>query len=224
MVEKTQHAPSSHIVAWALGFVAALYSAWIGAWIVEQTLEPHVSWIRTDEGQFTYWTLMKLLLWMLPAIILIHLSGRHVREVIAARRWRTAVLWGGGVGLLLAAIALLTKALGHQPLFAPGFSWGLVNAAVIAPIVEEFTFRGAVLGSLTQRYSFPIANTLTALFFLGAHLIGWYFQGRLVLLLTTPVGGALSIFLLGWLFGLVFRQSQSLIGSTLTHMLNNLFS
>ncbi len=167
---------------------------------------------------------MKLVLWVLPAIALIRLSGRHIREVIAAKRWRAAIRWGGGIGLLLGVVALVTKALGHQPLFAPKLSWGFINAVLVAPIVEEFTFRGAVLGSLMQRYRFSVANTLTALFFLGAHLIGWYFQGRLTDLLTAPVGGALSIFLLGWLFGLVLRQSQSLIGSTLAHILNNFFN
>jgi membrane protease YdiL (CAAX protease family) len=223
-MEQTYRSSSSHMVAWTLGFVAALSGAWIGAWILEQMVEPSLEWLRTDGGQFAYWTLMKLLLWVLPAVALIHLSGRQVREVIAVKRWRAAILWGGGVGLLLAAVALLTKALGHQPLFAPEPGWGFVNAVLVAPIVEEFTFRGAVFGSLAQRYRFSVANTLTALFFLGAHLIGWYFQGRLISLLTAPLGGALSIFLLGWLFGWVLRQSQSLIGSTLTHILNNLFS
>jgi membrane protease YdiL (CAAX protease family) len=223
-VEQAYPFSSSRVIPWTFGFVAALYSAWIGAWILEQTLESHVDWIRTDAGQFAYWTAMKVALWVLPAIALIRLSGRHIREVIAAKRWRAALRWGGGVGLLLGVVALVTKALGHQPLFAPELSWALINAVLVAPIVEEFTFRGAVLGSLMQRYRFSVANTLTALFFLGAHLIGWYFQGRQAALLTAPVGGALSIFLLGWLFGLVLRQSQSLIGSTLAHILNNFFN
>jgi membrane protease YdiL (CAAX protease family) len=75
--------------------------------------------------------------------------------------------------------------------------WGFVDAVVVAPIVEELTFRGAVLGGLGPRYRFSIANSLTALLFLGSHFPGWYFQGRLMTELTTPVGGAVSILLIG---------------------------
>jgi membrane protease YdiL (CAAX protease family) len=167
---------------------------------------------------------MKLVLWILPAMLLIHRSGRRVREMVALHHWRAALLWGVGIGLTLGATALLTKAMRHQPLFTPGLSWGWVNGVVVAPIVEEVTFRGAVLGGFWPRYRFPIANTLTALFFLGAHLPGWYFQGRLTTLLLAPVGGALSIFLIGWVLGWVRYQSHSVLGSTLTHLLNNLFS
>ena len=85
-------------------------------------------------------------------------------------------------------------------------------------------FRGAVLGNLTQRYRFLLANTLTAALFLGMHLPGWHFQGHLWVNLTAPVGGALSIFLLGWVFGLVADKSKSVAASMIAHSLNNLFS
>jgi ABC-type antimicrobial peptide transport system permease subunit len=67
-------------------------------------------------------------------------------------------------------------------------------------------------------------HTLTAVFFLGIHLPGWYFQGRLLDMAAQPVGGALSIFIIGWTLGLVAYKSKSVAGSTLTHILNNLFS
>jgi len=77
---------------------------------------------------------------------------------------------------------------------------------------------------LLRRYRFATANTLTAVFFLGIHLPGWYFQGRLRAMLAQPVGGALSIFLIGWVLGLVAHRSKSVAASTLAHILNNLFS
>jgi membrane protease YdiL (CAAX protease family) len=216
--------PSTHIGRWTLGFVAALYVAWIGAWLLEEALAPHLDWIRTDAGQFTYWTAMKLAIWVIPALSLIRLSGRTIREVVALDRWRSALLWGGGVGLALGVLSVLSRAVSHQPLFAPQLSWAWVDAVIISPIVEEVTFRGAVLGGLMRRSRFAVANTLTALLFLGAHLPGWYFQGRLLALLTAPVGGALSIFLIGWVLGFVYYQSRSVLGSTLAHLLNNLLS
>jgi uncharacterized protein len=215
---------SSRIVFWTFGFVVALYGAWIGAWLLEEALVHQYSWLATDAGQFAYWTFMKLALWVVPALVLIRLSGRRIRTVFAFGRWRSALLWGGGVGLVLGASAVLPALLRHQPLLSTSVSWAFVNAVVVAPIVEELTFRGAVLGGLSKRYRFAVANTLTALFFLGAHLPGWYFQGQLWSLLVTPVGGALSIFVIGWLLGFVMYRSQSLLGSTLAHMLNNLFN
>ncbi|HEX5440977.1 MAG TPA: CPBP family intramembrane glutamic endopeptidase, partial [Ktedonobacterales bacterium] len=165
---------STRIVFWTFGFVAALYGAWIGAWLLEEALVHQYSWLATDAGQFAYWTLMKLALWVLPALVLIRLSGQRIQDVIAISRWRSALLWGSGVGLVLGASAVLPALLLHQPLLRASGSWAFVNAVIVAPIVEELTFRGAVLGGLSKHYRFAVANTLTALFFLGAHLPGWY--------------------------------------------------
>ncbi|MBE3123029.1 MAG: CPBP family intramembrane metalloprotease [Thermoplasmata archaeon] len=42
--------------------------------------------------------------------------------------------------------------------------------------------------------------------------------------LSTPLGGALSIFILGLIFGYVAHRSKSVSGSIITHILNNLFN
>ena len=42
--------------------------------------------------------------------------------------------------------------------------------------------------------------------------------------LTSPLGGALSIFLLGWIFGWLMYRGKSAVGATLAHALNNLFN
>jgi hypothetical protein len=63
--------------------VAALYGIWIGAWILEEALVHQYSWLTTDAGQFACWTFMKLALWVLPALVLIQLSGQRIRHVIA---------------------------------------------------------------------------------------------------------------------------------------------
>ncbi len=43
-------------------------------------------------------------------------------------------------------------------------------------------------------------------------------------MLTQPISGALSILIIGWVLGFVARRSKSVAASTLTHILNNLFS
>lgn len=127
------------------------------------------------------------------------------------------------VALIFVTSALIADATIHDPLFPPHSGLSFVGGVIVAPVVEEITFRGAVLPSLL-RYRFATANTTTALLFLGIHLPGWCFQGRLYAMLSQPVGGAVSILLIGWVLGLVAYKSKSVAASTLTHVLNNLFS
>jgi membrane protease YdiL (CAAX protease family) len=63
---------------------------------------------------------------------------------------------------------------------------------------------------------------VTALTFVLVHIPGWYFQGRLVEMLTTPIGGALTIFVLGLIFGVIAHRSRSILAPMLAHALNNL--
>lgn len=214
----------SWVAAIAVGFAVCLYVVWIGAWLLERWLEAHVDWMATSGARSGYWLIMKLVLWVVPAIVLMTLTGRNLRDMMGLGRARSILLWGGGVGLVLGVIAVVMKTLGHQPLFSSSIGWPLFSGVLIAPIVEEITFRGAILGGIETRFRFWAANVVTAALFLGVHLPGWYFQGRLAANLTDPVGGALSIFLLGMVFGYVVHRSKSVAAGTLTHVLNNLFN
>jgi membrane protease YdiL (CAAX protease family) len=213
---------SRHALRRTLCFVCFLYIAWIAAWMLERALEQTVAWMTTGGGRFAYWTVMKLLLWVIPAIVLLHTSGHRLRDTLGLARARAILVWGGGAGLVFVAIALLTRAFSHQPLFSAHWGWPFLGGTIVAPIVEEFTFRAGVLQVLLTRYRFTVANTLTAFFFVGAHLSGWYFQGRLFAMLIQPIGGALSILIIGWVLGWVAYRSKSVAASTLTHFLNNL--
>ena len=212
---------SRHSLVLTFLFVPTLYAAWIGAWLLELTLQHRLSWMETSGAQTLYWTLAKLILWVCPAIALIRFSGRKVEDVLGLRRIRSITIWGGGIGLLLGAVAMAQKATLHQPLFSLTLDWSFCGGVMISPIVEEITFRGAILGNLVQRFKFRTANAMTAIFFLGAHLPGWYFQGRLPQMIVSPFG-SLSILVLGWIFGLVAFKGRSTTASTLTHILNNL--
>lgn len=209
---------------WTATLVVVIYVAWIGAWMLKGLLDRHTTWAATQAGGFAYWTAMKALLWIVPAAVLIRLSGRSLRDVLGLSRWRRAVLWGGGAGLLLALLSVTAKIIQHKPFLSTSLSWPFFSAIVIAPVFEESLFRGAVLGALVPRYRFAVANLLAAVLFLGIHLPGWWFQGRLWQNLLSPVSGALAILILGLVFGLVAHRSRSLPASILAHSLNNLFS
>ncbi len=95
---------------------------------------------------------------------------------------------------------------------------------IIVPLVEEIAFRGVVLPGMLWRYRFMAANTFTAAFFLGIHLPGWYFQDRLRVMLTHPMGGMLSILVIGWALSLVAYKRKSVAARIWTHILHNLSS
>jgi hypothetical protein len=221
-MDRETRRPSSWTVRWTVGLVAAIYVAWIGAWLLKLSLDRQSAWTATPGGAFAYWTVAKFLLWVVPSLAFIQLSGRRTGEVIGLERLRPALAWGVPAGLALGAISLATRAALHKPLLSAAVGWPLITLVVVAPLFEEFMFRGAVLGALVQQYRFAVANVVTAALFLGMHLPGWHFQGRLLSNLTAAVGGALSIFLLGLVFGFVAHRSGSLGASVVAHALNNL--
>lgn len=207
--------------------LAAVYVAWVAVWLLKGLLDSHTAWTSTQGGGFAYWTAMKILLWILPSMLLIRLSGQSLRDVLGLSYWRRAVLWGGATGLLLGLFSVLVKVVMHRPILSVSPGWpfiSVISVILIAPVFEEFMFRGAVLGALAQRYRFAVANVVTAALFLGMHLPGWYFQGHLRQNLASPVSGALAIFLLGLVFGLVAHKGKSLVASVLAHCLNNLLA
>lgn len=170
-----------------------------------------------------YWTTAKIILWIIPSLWLLRISGRTVREVLNLANWRSWLGWGGGLGLLIALTGIIPNYLSGSPILPTEFSFSLLNVIVIAPTFEELLMRGAILGNLQQEYSFWTANIVTSLMFVVLHLPGWYFMGVLYSNLTQPVGGALSIFLVSLVFGYAAHRSRSVMGGVLSHFLNNLF-
>jgi uncharacterized protein len=212
------------MVGITLAYSGLLLIAWIGAWFLNLWLEEHSLMPAGPFATFFYWTVMRASLWVFPSIVLIRRSGRKLRDILTLKRVKTIAGWGGGIGMILGIVTLITRAVQHQPLFSLELSWSLLTAVIIAPIVEEITFRGAVMGALETRCSFAVSNLVSGILFLLMHFPGWYFKGVLMQNLTAPIGGALAILLLGWIFGYAAHKSKSLAGSILTHMLNNFFS
>ena len=215
---------SRKIVRITIFSILLIYVAWIGAWIIEQTIESHSVLLSTSMSRFFYWLGMKLVLWILSALFIIRISKQENFKVLDLKRLPSGMIWGVGSGLIIGAITVITKLFTYQAIFSFSLSWSFLGGVIVAPILEEILFRGAVLFALKQQYSFIIANCITSLLFLGLHLPGWYFQGCLLQKLTSPVSGALSVFLLGLVFGYVAHKSKTVTGSILAHMFNNFFN
>jgi membrane protease YdiL (CAAX protease family) len=58
------------------------------------------------------------------------------------------------------------------------------------------------------------------LLFVALHVPGWYFAGRPGRLMM-PVGGGLSIFVLGLAFGYASHRSRSVAAAMIAHFMNN---
>lgn len=199
-------------------YLSWLFCAWTGAWLIWHALRQASEFAASDVGAFLYWTTAKVTIWVLPALLVMRASGRTLPQALGLDRLPTMLAWGLGTGAVVAAGNLAANG---GAIALPESTWALVNATIVAPAVEEIAFRGAVLGALLERFRFVVANTMTAAAFVVAHVPGWYFQERLIDMLTTPIGGAASIFVLGWLFGWIVHASKTLGAGIIAHALNN---
>jgi membrane protease YdiL (CAAX protease family) len=201
-------------------YLAALFAAWIGALQLLPYLMRHSILPHTELARFIYWTVVRILVWLLPSCYLIRRSGRKLSEVLSLKDFKRILLWGGGYGLL----AALSNVVTGKPLFSLYWNVSVLTAVIIGPIVEEIAFRGVVLDALQSRMKFWLANFITGILFMLVHFPGWYVHGTLTAHISTLTGGALTICVLGWILGFIAKKSRSVSGSILAHMLNNFFS
>jgi uncharacterized protein len=215
--------PASALIRQTYVTFAALWAAWTLTWALKAlVLDARLGWPTTSLGGFVFWCAAKVLLWVLPALFLVGLSGRTLREVFNVGNWRGWLAWGGGVGFLIAITGFVPHALQGKPLLPTAFSIPLLNVLTVAPMLEEFLIRGAVFGNLLRGHSLRTANAVSALLFVLLHMPGWYFMGNLAENMTRPVGGAFSILVLGLLFGYAAYRGKSVAGAMIAHFLNNL--
>jgi CAAX protease family protein len=202
----------------------ALFAAWVAAWVVNLSLRSRIGW--ETQADTIYWIALKLIVWILPAVLAIRLLERTpVVEFMELRNPGNGLLWGFGVGAALVAVTFLGKTLASgTTLHAPQLSLVFVNAVMVAPLVEEITLRGFLLKRIELNgHSFWRANALTTVVFVAMHLPGWYFQGRA----TTIVGFAQRVAplaALSLLFGWTKRRSGSLYAAIVLHAINNFYS
>lgn len=211
-----------YIFAWP----PLLFLAWIAAWLIDLSLRARFHWdAQTDT---IYWITMKVIIWVLPAIVAIRVFERQpVVEFmqLSPSRLRRGLIWGLGVGSALVAVNFLGKTLpAGQHARAITFSLVLLNAVVVAPLVEEISVRGFFLNGLERRgRSFWNANVLATLVFVSMHVPGWLFNGRFPST-ANLVQAMIPLALLSLLFGWTKKRSESLYGAIVVHAINNLYS
>lgn len=215
--------PASRInAAVAVIFSIWLFFTWIAAWEVELFIEKSGYGLDTSSQRFLYWLCMKLLLWILPSMILLRKAHLILWGMDGSWQIKRVGVWGIVPGTLLGISAIMSRLFSGNNIFATPLGWTFLGGVVIAPVFEEITFRGAIMKMLNQRYGFWMSNLITSFFFLMIHLPGWYYQGCLYHNLTDPFGGALSIMVMGLIFGYVVKRSGSVVSGIICHSINNL--
>jgi uncharacterized protein len=209
-----------------IAYPPLLLAAWIAAWALNIALRGRLQW---DVGTDTiYWIVMKVLVWILPAVLAIRLIERaDVAEFMEARPQDAprGLRWGLLVGLALVVVSYVGKTLpSGTPPRALTLDLVLLNAVVVAPLVEEITLRGFFLKRLELNgRGFWSANILTTLVFVLMHVPGWLFKGRFPSMVSLVLAmGPLAVLslLLGW----TKKRSKSLYGPIVLHAINNLYS
>jgi membrane protease YdiL (CAAX protease family) len=202
-----------------LAYYTFLILVWVSAWLLYEriNLETQSSFIK-----FVYWTIAKLIIWILPIVVIIKFwIKQSLVEYLALRDWKKGVKAGVVIGLIFIGLSFILD-LFMRSFALPEITIGFFSAVFLSPVLEEIVFRGYVLGSLEKSgYGFWYSNFIAALTFLGIHLPGWYFMRSSNL--TQPII-IFSIFLIGMIAGYAKKRSGSTWGSIFFHFVNNLYS
>jgi membrane protease YdiL (CAAX protease family) len=151
--------------------------------------------------------------------------GRDAVPALALRgaRWRIVLLGGVATVLLSIGVSLISPELQgmkdvERIVRAPNaFGLSLLFLGLLAPVVEELTFRGMLYGWLEGRWGWRPAFWVSSLAFAVAHY-QWTAEG------WAQLAYALAVLPLALLFGWLRRRTGSLLPSIVAHMANNSFA
>lgn len=192
---------------------------WVIAWLLKIYLLDNSEFLTPSFGSFVYWTLLKILIWILPFVIFFQYKNIKIvdRNKTKDKDW---LKWGLFIGLLIAFINITFNIITKQNIWNVELSYAFLNVALIAPLLEEILFRGFILKLLLEELQFYMANIITSICFLLIHVPGWYFMG----VLSTNFYNLtfVSIFILSLVFGYAYKKGKSIKASVIVHFLNNI--
>jgi uncharacterized protein len=185
--------------------------------------------IASPTSRAAYSDLLKFLLWVLPA------SGfacwlrstppakyLGLSVVPSPRNWLLCLAVTTG---FLLVVTMFEVTLGGKSFSKAGLSalpaWLALLQLVISPLFEEILFRGLVMKELMALLPTYLANGLTSLLFLGAHLPYWLSHGGLTHAMLANALGVLGFSVVaGWLFA----KTASTWPPTCAHIANNILA
>ena len=206
--------------------VALFVLLWIAAWIVHNQIAVPALHLVTGSGADTvYWIIAKLLVWVVfPFLYVAQPLWKQIAFIgLQAQYLRRGLLFGAAASAIWLLLSAPRFFLTGQHFALPTDTFIALYTVILTPIFEEIMFRGYIQSTLTAlKTPFVLADVITTALFLVPHCIGWSFQRVLAANLT--FGGIGTIAIVSLLLGFVRYASNSLVGSTLLHMINNLIS
>ncbi|MEK3660129.1 CPBP family intramembrane glutamic endopeptidase [Paenibacillus sp. FSL F4-0236] len=166
---------------------------------------------------------IKIVVWVIPVILLVIImeKSKPFSYLQLHHNFRKSLKWTGWVSLALILFYFVINliVLNNNIDFQIGFN-GWLNTILLVGITEEIVFRGFLLRKLMDSFRFWIANTVTALLFVSIHFPIWFYKG----LFEFPyiLSSILTVFVLGIIFGFVYKKSNSLWSVIIIHSLYNL--
>lgn len=162
---------------------------------------------------------------LLAIVIAVAPLGRDAVPALALRgaSWRIVLLGVVGTILLSVAVSQIGPELqgmkdAERIIRGPNaVGLSVLILGVLAPVVEELTFRGMLYGWLEGRWGWRPAFWVSSLAFAVAHY-QWGSEG------WAQLAYALAVLPLALLFGWLRRRTNSLLPSVIAHMANNSFA
>jgi len=162
---------------------------------------------------------VKSVLWIVPAYLYIkyvlqkNVFGYLKMDVLVTR----GLVWGSILSLIL-GIGLFTDAYIFNNASIQ-FSLSLddyLNTVLMAGLAEEIVFRGFILQEINKRVAFWKSNIITSFLFLIIHYPIWIYND-----IIFNYGSHFYVFMIGLLFGYVFKKTGSLWSVILLHAFHN---
>lgn len=199
---------------------------WIAAWIVHNQLAVFgIHLVAESAADTVYWIIAKFLVWVVFPFLYVAqpLWKQAVFIGLHPKNLRRGLVFGAGAAALWLVLSALRFFLTGQRLELTMSAFIAFYTVILTPIFEEIMFRGYIQSALTAlKTPFVLADLVTTALFLVPHCIGWSFQGVLSANLT--FSGIGTIVIISLALGFVRYASNSLAGSMLLHMVNNLIS
>lgn len=132
---------------------------------------------------------------------------------------KRGLFWGAVLSLLVGLYFAFETYIINQQSFQFSLSFDdYLNGILMAGIAEEIVFRGFILREINKKLAFWKANIITALLFLVIHYPIWI-QNEIIFHFGTHI----YVFVLGLLFGFVYKKTGSLWSVIILHALHNFF-
>jgi len=162
-------------------------------------------------------SLAKFIIWGIPLIFIYH--GKKIQifneknnaldfKIITVYIFATLIL------LLLYAM-VINQALGYSVSTSVSI-WFVLNGVIFAPIIEEFIFRGYLLQTFQNNFTFGKANTIQSLLFVFIHFPQWLARGTEITIFSCS-----WIFVFGIILGFLKKKTNWLYACMIVHSVGN---